>query len=121
MCNLTRLPIAGSLLTRFALLAVLLLAAAISARPADVHAGGSFIGTLPGPGSLALVVWSGGPVEEVTSALADTSCPPRSVWATRRSGGLVGYLFGAPAAVNSIFQAEFAGGLLPAQTSTTGV
>ena len=104
------------MLLRRALLVVLVLSAMVTVKPVQVHAGGSFVGTVPGPGSLALVVWTGGPTEEITSALAGTSCSPRSVWATRRSGGLVGYLFGAPDAVNSGFRAEFGGTTLPAQT-----
>jgi uncharacterized protein YkwD len=95
---------------------VLVLSAAASTRPAPVHAVGQFSGTVPGPGGLALLVWSGGPVQEIGSALAATACSPRSVWATRRSGGLIGYLFGAPDAVNSGFRAEFAGATLPPQT-----
>ena len=115
MLRITRRPI-QSLLMRRALLVGLVLSAVVAAQPGEVHAGGSFIGTVPGPGSLALVVWTGGPTEEIKSALAGTSCSPGSVWATRRGGGLVGYLFGAPDAVNSGFRAEFAGATLPAQT-----
>lgn len=95
---------------------MLVVGAAFSARPGEAHAGGQFIGTLPGPGGLALVVWSGGSTEEIRAALASTSCSPRSVWATRRSGGLAGYLFGAPEIVNTGFRAEFDGNTLPPQT-----
>lgn len=86
------------------------------ARPAEVQAGGGFVGTLPGPGALGLVVWSGGSADEVRDALAGTSCTPRSMWASRRSGGLAGYLFGAPEVVNTAFRAEYAGAVLPPQT-----
>lgn len=102
-------------IARRALLA-LLVGASMSAFAADAHAGGQFIGTVPGPGAIGLLVWSGGSTEDVRAALAGTTCSPRSVWANRRTGGLTGYLYGAPDVINSGFRAEFAGGSLPAQT-----
>lgn len=65
---------------------------------------------------MGLVVWSGGNVGEIPQVLSSTGCEPRSVWATRRGGGLVGFLFGAPDPVNASFRGEFSGGTLPAST-----
>lgn len=85
----------------------------LSPRPA---AAGQLVGTVPGPGSLGLVVWSGGPVEDIRAAVSGSQCSPRSTWVTRRSGGLIGYLYGAPDVVNSGFRAEYAEGNLPTNT-----
>jgi uncharacterized protein YkwD len=87
----------------------------LSVAPAPAQAG-TLIGTVPGPGSMGLVVWSGGPVEDIRAALGESACSPRSTWVTRSGGGLVGYLFGAPEAVNAGFRGEFSGGNLPSNT-----
>jgi len=54
---------------------------ALAALPGDASAGGQITGTVPGPGALGLVVWSGGTPEEVKAAqgLGLPSFPPISL------------------------------------------
>jgi uncharacterized protein YkwD len=105
----------GSSLARGVALFALVIACSISIRPGNAQAGGQVSGTVPGPGGMALVVWSGGSAEELKAALSSTSCKPRSIWASR-SGSLIGYLYGAPDAVNVAFRGQFPSGSMPAQT-----
>ena len=98
------------------LLLALLVGASMSLGASSAHAG-QFVGAVPGPGAMGVLLWSGGSTEDVRAALASTSCSPRSLW-TNRSGGdeLIGYLYGAPDAVNLSFRTMFAGSNLPAQS-----
>ncbi len=81
----------------------------------EAHAG-QLIGPIPRAGALGLVVWSGGNVEEITGALGNSGCTARSAWTNRRGGGLIGYLFGAPDAVNATFRGEYGGAVLPSNS-----
>ena len=74
------------------------------------------VGQVPSAGGLAMVVWSGGPVDELATALAGDGCHPASVWAAG-STRLVGYVFGAPSQVNGLFSARFPGGSLPGNSA----
>lgn len=96
-------------------LSVLALASMLTAAPHHAAAG-QLVGPIPGAGSLGLVVWSGGPVEEIRAAISGSQCTPRSTWVSKRSGGLIGYLYGAPEVVNAPFRTEYAGGNLPSNT-----
>ena len=99
-------------------LAGLLLAAALAAvlalpRPALADGPGRIAGELPRSG-VALVSWSGGPVEGVAHAAAAAGgCALGSVRANG-PGGLVGYDFGAPPGANRAFLDRYAAGELPA-------
>ncbi|MEZ4501282.1 MAG: PQQ-dependent sugar dehydrogenase [Dehalococcoidia bacterium] len=72
-------------------------------------------GPAPGPNGLALVVWGGGSLTDLNNAALNSGCDSlRSVWAAPASAGrLVGYLYGAPAAVNRQFLDAY-GNNLPA-------
>jgi len=87
-----------------------LLPAAAAADPGAISGG-----SLPAPGDAGLVVWGGGTTNELESVVAQ-SCTPRSAWANRSGGGLIGYIFGAPSAVNSGFLSQYPNGSLPAET-----
>ena len=65
-------------------------------------ADGMLTGDIPGndvPGGVALVGWSGGPVDELVAAAEDVACRVRSVWVTT-DGRFVGHVVGAPDFVN---------------------
>lgn len=100
----------------FAIAIVALAIALASVSTSTPAHAGQLIGPIPGPGQLGLVVWSGGSVEEIQAAVGSSGCTPRSAWATRTRGGLIGFLFGAPAAVNASFRGEYADGMLPSNT-----
>lgn len=91
------------------------MSAALAVSPGTASAG-QLVGPVPGAGSLGLVVWSGGPVEDIRAAVSGSDCTPRSTWVSKRSGGLIGYLYGAPEVVNASFRAEYSGGNLPPNT-----
>jgi uncharacterized protein YkwD len=103
-----RRRIAGGGIALLAL--ILLLPSVVSADPGAISGG-----SLPEPGGTGLVVWGGGSTSELASVV-ETSCAPRSAWANRSGGGLVGFIFGAPSAVNSAFLSHYPGGSLPAET-----
>ena len=89
---------------------IILVPSAASADPGAISGG-----TLPSPGDTGLVVWSGGTTNELESVVAQ-SCDPRSAWANRSGGGLIGFIFGAPSAVNASFLGQYPSGSLPAET-----
>lgn len=88
----------------------ILLPGIASADPGAINGG-----SLPAPGETGLVVWGGGSTGELESVVAG-ACPPRSAWANRSGGGLVGFIFGAPSAVNADFLGHYPNGALPADT-----
>jgi glucose/arabinose dehydrogenase len=92
-----------------ALSLVLLVPDAASADGDEVVAAG-FIGQLPASG-IALAVWDGGSVGEVATTNPDVG----SVWVSL-SGGLVGYLVGAPNFANAGFLSLYPAGIVPAGT-----
>lgn len=97
------------------LLGAILLMLAFLPRDAAADSPIGLTGEVPSSGGMSLVVWGGGPVDGMTDTLSGSGCRPASVWAAA-SSGLVGYVFGAPAPVNSAFAGRFPGGQLPAQT-----
>ena len=108
-------PVAARAALLVPIVSVIALASLLTAAPRPAAAG-QLVGPIPGAGSLGLVVWSGGPVEEIRGAISGSQCTPRSTWVSKRSGGLIGYLYGAPDVVNAPFKAEYAGGNLPSNT-----
>lgn len=90
-----------------------------AAAPAVASAEGSpaIIGDLPGgSGGLALVVFSGGPVNGLLSVVAQRGCNAVSIWASRTGGGLVGMIPGAPSIVNREWRGEFPSDALASRT-----
>jgi D-alanyl-D-alanine carboxypeptidase len=55
---------------------------------------------VPSGGGFGLIVWGGGTVGGIETAALTQDCLLSSVWASRPSGGFVGYRFGAPEFVN---------------------
>jgi uncharacterized protein YkwD len=96
-----------------ALCAFALLAAGAPRLSAEESA---IAGAIPAPGKLGLVTWAGGDTQTLQAEASAGGCDARSVWANRSSGGLIGYIFGAPGFVNAQFTTEYPGGMLPAQT-----
>jgi len=95
-----------ALVAAFALFATMSPASTVEAQEPLV------VGQVPRAGGLAMVVWGGGPVDALATALSNDGCHPASVWAAG-SSRLVGYVFGAPSQVNGSFVARFPGGELP--------
>ncbi|MFN8637942.1 MAG: SH3 domain-containing protein [Dehalococcoidia bacterium] len=96
-------------------------APAPAAPPAGIPASASegapaVIGDLPAGGGLALVVYSGGPVNGLLSVTSQRGCGAISIWASRSGGGLVGMIPGAPALVNREWRGEFPADNLAART-----
>lgn len=92
-------------------------AAAPAAVPAAATEGApAVIGDLPARGGLALVVYSGGPVNGLLSVVSQRGCGAVSIWASRTGGGLIGMIPGAPALVNREWQGEFPSDSLAART-----
>ena len=73
-------------------------------------------GDLPTAGGIALAVWSGGHADDLLALAGDRGCNPRSVWANRPGGGLVGYFPTSIAIVNADFVSEYPGGQLAANS-----
>ncbi|MCC6237628.1 MAG: hypothetical protein IT299_08645 [Dehalococcoidia bacterium] len=84
-------------------------------QPSSAHAIDELIGSIPRNGGLAGVVWSGGPVERIAPTALERGCAVRSVWGARQSR-LVGYLIGAPPAINQEFLTIYPGGEIPPRT-----
>ncbi|MPZ98649.1 MAG: transglycosylase SLT domain-containing protein [Dehalococcoidia bacterium] len=95
------------------LLGLALIAAGASTVAAQ--ATGSLAGNIPAHGGVALVTWSGGPVEGVPGAAAESGCTAVSAWVTTE-GELVGHVFRAPSFVNARFGSVTDGGNLAAST-----
>jgi D-alanyl-D-alanine carboxypeptidase (penicillin-binding protein 5/6) len=84
--------------------------AQLAARPPG------FSGTLPTTG-IGATVWGGGTTDGVITAALAQGCAPTSIWAQESgTGKLIGYLTHVPAWVNQAWQAQFAGGEIPAGT-----
>jgi hypothetical protein len=85
--------------------AMLALAAALGlliAGASTASADGTLTGDIPGhdvPGGVAIVQWTGGPIEELQAAADLAECRLRSAWITSE-GAFVGYVVGAPEFVN---------------------
>jgi hypothetical protein len=56
-------------------------------------------GELPIHGGFALVVWSGGALDDLRASARQKGCDVRSVWVIRQ-GEIVGHIFGAPTVAN---------------------
>jgi plastocyanin len=81
---------------------------------AQAQPAGQLSGSVPVAGGLALVVWSGGSLEQLRAAASGRGCVLESVWSVVSGRGLVGFVVGAPPQVNAAFLeaypgAEFAG------------
>lgn len=76
----------------------------------------SLTGTVPANGGFGLVVWGGGPIDRIPAVAGPQGCSVRAIWQTR-GGEFIGYVYGAPAIVNSSWNAQFADGTLPANTA----
>lgn len=113
--SMSAFPAAARAAVLLPIISVLAVTSVLAMAPGHAAAG-QLVGPIPGAGSLGLVVWSGGPVEEIRSAISGSQCTPRSTWVSKRSGGLIGYLYGAPDVVNAPFRTEYAGGNLPSNT-----
>lgn len=72
-------------------------------------------GNVPDSG-VALVLWSGGTVDELLPVARNQGCYINSLW-TSDAGSLVGYVVGAPAFVNVGFLDLFGGATLPPSTA----
>jgi hypothetical protein len=72
------------------------------------------LSTVPGPGGLAIAIWSGGSVDDLAAAAAEQGCGLESVSANRsRGSGIVLYVVGAPPLVNGAFLGEYPDGFAP--------
>ena len=96
-----------------ALSAVLLAAALMGARPPERASAtpDALTGNLPTSGGFGLAVWGGGSLSALTGSAAGGGCTALAVWVARSGGELVGYVFGAPAIVNTAFSAAYSGSL----------
>lgn len=85
------------------------------AQPRDASA--EVGGDLPpaGTGGMALILYSGGSLDNLQAELFGQGCGVQSYWVTR-DGAWVGYNVGAPSFVNAKFVALFPGEQLPANT-----
>lgn len=72
-------------------------------------------GPLPTQGGFALVVWSGGTVDQLIATASDRGCAVVSVWSSV-NGSLIGYISGAPSFVNLRWRTEVTDGALAAGT-----
>ena len=77
---------------------------------------GQITGNVPGVGGIALVVWGGGSVADLTTAAAEGGCDAVSLWTNRPGGGLVGFIVGAPQQVNDDFGTVYPGEVLAEST-----
>jgi uncharacterized protein YkwD len=73
---------------------------------------GTIAGALPRAGGIAVAVWSGGAVDELASAASAQGCTLAAAWSTS-NGQFTGYVFGAPAVVNTAFGALYPGTIPP--------
>lgn len=73
-----------------------------------------FSGTVPASG-IGLAVWSGGPIDRMPPVALGRGCALRAVWIAV-GGEFVGYVFGAPAIVNTQWAGQYPDGSLPVQT-----
>lgn len=69
---------------------------------------GSLTGSLPTGGGPGLVMWGGGPVQNLVSTASTQGCSVLSVWTTV-NGAFVGYTAGAPAFVNAQWSERYPG------------
>lgn len=70
-------------------------------------------GSLPGPGGTGIAVSGGGDGPSLFSAAGARGCTVRSLWANGAGGAMIGFVAGAPAAVNAGWLAHFEGGFVP--------
>lgn len=91
-------------------------ASAPSCGATSTQARAGLSGPLPTGGGYSFVVWGGGTLAGLETASRAQGCRPSSVWASQPGGGLVRYVFGAPAIVNAPWVALFADGRIPAGT-----
>ncbi len=98
---------------RLRLLALLLTLATLMFAKAEVAtaAPGILTGSLPGGGGIGLAVWGGGTPATLADAANSQGCTALAVWVARSNGELVGYVFGAPGAVNTGFLGQYPGSL----------
>ncbi len=68
--------------------------------------GPAISGTLPRNGGTGLGVWTGGRVEDVPGASAALGCRLLALWLIN-NGEFVGFVYGAPDAVNATFRATY--------------
>ena len=87
---------------------------------AHAQSGGTFSQQLPGGGGFALAAWGGGNTSAMAAAAERDGCPLQAVFVTVE-GRFVGFVFGAPAFVNSAFTTRYAGGNVPAGTPVIAV
>lgn len=92
------------------LMAVVALAGLSGTPKAEAQQAG-ITGNIPSDGGVAVVIWSGGSVEELKTAAAGQGCDVESVWVTV-DGDFVGFSFGVPEFVNAGFT-ESVGASLP--------
>jgi hypothetical protein len=82
--------------------AVLLALSLLLAAPGSARAEGAISAYYPAGDGLAIVIWSGGPIDELVAALEARRCGPRSLWLLPAGADreALSYLPGAPEHVN---------------------
>jgi beta-N-acetylhexosaminidase len=75
--------------------------------PADAPA---LAGDLPTSGGFGLVVWIGGPVDDLVGAATDKGCDVSAVWSNNAAGDFISYIPGALDAANAAWYDRFPDG-----------
>src|SRR4029079_10571605 len=64
-----------------------------------------------------LVVWAGGPVDDLVSAGSDAGCDVSAVWSNNAAGHFISYIPGAPEAPNAAWFDRFPDGSMPGDSA----